>query len=166
MGLSIRLRTLQMKQPTKQTSNLGFRSGLERKVASHLESKKIPIRYEEDVLLYTIPKQDKSYCPDFKLPDNSYLEVKGWLKLSDRQKMIHVKRSNPDLKIRFVFSNPENKIYAGSKTTYGNWADFNGFEWCWANNIPDDWLHPININDNGVDIEKTKQNAKGSPPPK
>ena len=164
MGLSISLRTLQMKQPTKQTSNLGFRSGLERKVATHLESKKIPIRYEEDVLLYTIPKQDKSYCPDFKLPDDSYLEVKGWLKLADRQKMIHVKRSNPDIKIRFVFSNPENKIYAGSKTTYGNWADFNGFEWCWSNNIPDDWLHPININNKGECIE-TKQDTKGSSPP-
>ena len=164
MGLYISLRTLQMKQPTKQTSNLGFRSGLERKVATHLESNKIPIRYEEDVLLYTIPKQDKSYCPDFKLPDDSYLEVKGWLKLSDRQKMIHVKRSNPDIKIRFVFSNPENKIYAGSKTTYGNWADFNGFEWCWANNIPHDWLHPKNTNKKGECIE-TKQDTEGASPP-
>ena len=165
MGLSISLRTLKMKQPTKQTSNLGFRSGLERKVATHLESKKIPIRYEEDVLLYTIPKQDKSYCPDFKLPDDSYLEVKGWLKLSDRQKMIHVKRSNPDIKIRFVFSNPENKIYAGSKTTYGNWCDYNGFEWCWSNNIPDHWLHPISVNEKGECIDTTKQDTEGSSPP-
>ena len=51
-----------------------------------------------------------------------------------------VKKSNPDLDIRFVFQAPYNKIYKGSKTTYAKWAERHDFKWCSYQSIPIDWL--------------------------
>jgi len=38
-----------------------------------------------------------------------------------------------------VFQKANNKIRKGSKTTYGKWADDNGFKWA-DNTIPKEWL--------------------------
>ena len=37
----------------------------------------------------------------------------------DRRKILQVKKDNPELDLRMVFQAPHNKIYKGSKTTYG-----------------------------------------------
>ena len=31
--------------------------------------------------------------------------------------------------LRFVLQSPNGKIYKGSKTTYGQWCEKNGFKW-------------------------------------
>jgi hypothetical protein len=54
--------------------------------------------------------------------------------------MLAVKKSNPELDIRFVFQAPYNKINKGSKTTYAKWADKYGFPWCSYSTIPLTWL--------------------------
>ena len=70
--------------------------------------------------------------------------------------MLNVKRCNPDIVIKFAFQNPETKIARGSKTSYGSWATNHGFPWCWATNIPIEWLiNPKNIMKEN-DSEKTK----------
>ena len=38
-----------------------------------------------------------------------------------------IKESNPDLDLRFVFSNPKAKIGKKSNTTYGMWCERMGF---------------------------------------
>ena len=53
--------------------------------------------------------------------------------------MALIKQQYPDLDIRFVFLNAQNKIYRGSKTTYAMWATKHGFRWA-EKAIPEEWL--------------------------
>ncbi len=116
----------------------GFRSNFELTLARSLADRGIEYEYESERLTY-IPKP-RTYTPDFYLPQtNIYIEAKGHLDKGDRIKMILVKEQHPDLDIRFVFLRAQNKIYKGSKTTYGAWADKNGFEWA-EGSIPEEWM--------------------------
>ena len=114
-----------------------FRSGLEEKVADLLSNLGVSFEYESTKVPYVL---QCNYTPDFLLPNGVYLETKGHLDEKDRRKMIAVKKSNPDLDIRFVFQAPFNKIYKGSKTTYAAWAEKNGFQWAAYHSIPIEWL--------------------------
>ena len=114
-----------------------YRSGLEERVADLLTSLKVSFEYESRKLAYVL---QCNYTPDFLLPNGVFLETKGRLTSEDRRKMIAVKKSNPDLDIRFVFQAPFNKIYKGSKTTYAKWAERYSFPWCAAQSIPIEWL--------------------------
>jgi hypothetical protein len=49
-----------------------------------------------------------------------------------------VKAQHPEHDIRFVFSNPNQKLYKGSKSTYGDWCDKNGFKYA-KEIIPVEW---------------------------
>lgn len=114
-----------------------FRSGLEQQVADLLSSLKVKFEYESTKVPYIL---QCNYTPDFLLPNGVFLETKGRLTSEDRRKMLSVKKSNPDLDIRFVFQAPFNKLYKGSKTTYAKWAEKNGFLWCAFHSIPLEWL--------------------------
>jgi hypothetical protein len=89
--------------------------------------KETKFEYEPDKLSYTV---NHHYIPDFRGADGIYYEVKGWLRASDRQKLLNVKRCNPGSRIRMAFGNAENRLSKRSKTTYGQWATKHGFEWC------------------------------------
>lgn len=130
----------------------GFRSGLEKTNAEHLERHGVKFAFEALKVKYTIPASNHTYSPDFLLLANGILvETKGRLELDDRKKHLFVKAAEPNLDIRFVFQRPTDKITKTSRTTYGNWATSNGFLWAtkmippaWAdepmkNNLPD-WL--------------------------
>lgn len=95
-----------------------------------------------------------TYTPDFVLPNGIIIEAKGLFEREDRQKHLLIKEQYPNLDIRFVFQNPKLKLYKGSKTTYGDWADKNGFLWS-TRQIPDNWLREGNKNTNGL-IPKKK----------
>jgi len=116
---------------------MGFRSGLEQQVADLLSSLKVKYEYESTKVPYIL---QCNYTPDFLLPNGIYLEVKGRLTSEDRRKMLSVKKSNPELDIRFVFQAPFNKLYKGSKTTYAKWAEKHDFLWCAYHSIPIEWL--------------------------
>jgi predicted nuclease of restriction endonuclease-like RecB superfamily len=115
-----------------------FRSKFEVSVAKSLADRGIKFEYESEKIVF-VPKP-RTYTPDFYLPHNDiYIEAKGHLDKGDRVKMVLVKEQNPHLDIRFVFLNARNKIYKGSKTTYGDWATRHGFEWA-EKSIPEEWL--------------------------
>ena len=124
-----------------------YRSGLEERVASYLESRGVKVEYEVDKIVYDIPARQGTYHPDFLLPDGSFMETKGWFKVQDRAKHLNIKKSRPDVKIRFAFQNPHTPIYAGSNTTYASWCEHHDFSWCDAKQIPEHWLFPP-ANDN------------------
>ena len=127
-----------MKRKFSNVASAGFRSQFELNLAVSLQERKIPFEYEKKKLTY-IP-DPKTYTPDFYLIDTDiYIEAKGQLTKPDRVKMILVKKQHPDLDIRFVFMNANNKIYKGSKTTYSMWANKHGFEWA-EKSIPIDWF--------------------------
>lgn len=118
----------------------GYRSSLEHEAALDLKERGINFVYESYTFTYTI-NEIKKYTPDFYINGTSFhLEFKGWLTLEDRKKAIRVRESNPSIEVRFVFQNSKNKIRKGSKTTYGDWCDKNGFKYA-DKFVPDEWLN-------------------------
>ncbi len=116
----------------------GYRSKLEMVISDKLKSNRIKFRYEkvkvewEDVA-YRI------YTPDFILNNGIIVEVKGRFVPADRRRQLLIRKQHPDLDIRFVFENSQNKIRKGSKTTYAKWCIDNDFRY-YDRIIPEDWL--------------------------
>lgn len=117
----------------------GFKSGLEETISSQINGRGIDVKYESEKIPYTIPASNHTYNPDFKLPNGIFVETKGRFVAADRKKHLLVKSQNPELDIRFVFSNSKNKITKNSKTSYGDWCDKNGFKYA-DKIIPEDWF--------------------------
>ena len=117
----------------------GFKSGLEENISKQIEGKGIEVQYESEKVAYVIPASEHTYNPDFKLPNGIRVETKGRFVLAHRKKHLLVKEQNPNLDIRFVFSNSKNKINKKSKTTYGDWCDKHGFKYA-DKEIPDSWF--------------------------
>ena len=120
---------------TKKTSR--YRSKLEERVAELLDALKISYEYESTKVPYIIQHH---YCPDFVLPNNVYLETKGYWDPEDRRKILAVKKDNPDLDLRMVFQAPYNTISKKSKTTYAMWCERHDIPWSSFHNIPLEWL--------------------------
>jgi hypothetical protein len=122
------------------TSNHGYRSGFEKRVADQLKEAKVSFGYETEKLTYTVPARKATYTPDFFLPNGIIIEAKGRFRTAaDRQKLILVKETHPDRDIRLLFQNANLPIYKGSKTTYAAWADTHGFVWA-EKKVPNEWL--------------------------
>lgn len=116
-----------------------FKSKLEERVWAVLTKHFPQVKYEPEKFKYIQPAQDRTYTPDFKTGRRKlYLEAKGKLDLETRKKMLWFRDCNPDVRIIFLFQNPDNKLTKRSKTTYGMWADDNGFEWL---DYRKDWLN-------------------------
>ena len=98
------------------------------------------MEYESEKLAYVIPASKHTYNPDFKLPNGIFIETKGRFTLEDRKKHLLIKAQKPDLDIRIVFQNPNAKLNKRSKTTYGMWADKNGFKWA-TKQVPIEWIN-------------------------
>ena len=96
--------------------------------------------YEKLKLKYIRPASEHVYTPDFVLPNGIIVETKGRFLAADRQKHILVKRHNPELDIRFVFSNSNAKISKASKTTYAMWCRKNGYKFA-DKTIPEEWVN-------------------------
>lgn len=103
---------------------------------------KVKFEYEQVKLPYTLEKQ---YLPDFVTFDKKtgkmklIIEFKGYFDLAAQVKMKAVKRTNPDLDIRFIFQDSTKKVRKGSKLSYADWADKYGFVWA-QGSIPKAWL--------------------------
>jgi hypothetical protein len=122
----------------------GWRSGLEDAVGAYLEAKGIPHHYEELVIPFEQPPKPRKYTADFYLPNGIVIETKGRFVTADRQKHLMVKKQHEDLDIRFVFSNPNQRIAKKSETTYAKWCESKGFKYAKVI-IPDAWLRePVN----------------------
>jgi hypothetical protein len=128
-----------------QALKLGFRSGFEMEVSEFLASLNRYVGYEEDTILYTQPEKPRKYTPDFILlkKDGSkmYLETKGRWTTDDRLKHGYIRACHPELDIRFVFQNPNQKIRKGSKTSYADYCEKKGFAYSpLKKQVPPEWL--------------------------
>lgn len=119
---------------------LGFRSGLEERVAAELKAALgRPVDYETTTIAYEKPAKKSRYTADFRLPNGIIVETKGRFVTADRQKHLLIKQQHPDLDIRFVFSNPNARISKQSKTTYADWCIKHGFAFA-KGSVPAEWL--------------------------
>ena len=121
----------------------GFRSGLEDTVNDMLKENGKSFSYESEKISYIQPQTKHNYTPDFVLNKmvggKMYIETKGrWVK-TDRLKFDLIFDQYPGIDIRFVFQNPNAKLYKGSKTTYAEYCDKKGWRWA-KKEIPEDWL--------------------------
>ena len=116
-----------------------YRSKLEERVASQLSANCISVKYETSKVRFTQPEKQRSYTPDFILPNGIIVETKGILDLDDRQKHVWIREQHPELDIRFVFSNSKCKLRKGSPTSYAEWCEANGFKYA-DKAIPSAWL--------------------------
>ena len=123
----------------QQAIKNGYRSGLEETISQDLRDRGVDFDYETLKIKWVLHK-NKSYTPDFVLPNGVIIESKGRFVVDDRMKHLEIQKQHPELDIRFVFSNSRNKIRKGSKTTYGDWCDKHGFIYS-DKRIPDEWLN-------------------------
>lgn len=120
----------------------GFRSGLEKTIASQLEAAGIDPKFESIKLEYSKPVTYHKYTPDFPVHPAIIIETKGRFMPDDRAKHLLIKEQHPHLDIRFVFSRSATPLYKGSKTTYAQWCDKFGFKYA-DKRIPDSWIKEI-----------------------
>jgi len=117
----------------------GYRSGLEEVVGKQLAEAGVEVEFESLTIEYEQPTKKRRYTPDFPLPNGIIVETKGRFVTADRQKHLLIQEQRPDLDIRFVFSNPNQRISKTSKTTYAMWCEKAGFKYA-AKRVPQEWL--------------------------
>lgn len=117
----------------------GYRSGLEEEIDSSLKQIGINGEYEQHKIEYTAPATQHKYTPDFKLPNGIFIETKGRFVTADRKKHLLIKEQHPELDIRFLFQNANNRLSKKSKTTYAMWCIKHGFQYA-EKSIPKEWL--------------------------
>ena len=119
----------------KDAVKAGFRSGFEMSVASNLTQEGVEYEYENKRIKYTV---DRTYTPDFELPNGIILEAKGRFTGADRSKHLKVRAQHPELDIRFVFQVDNEYGTVGKR--YSDWCEQHGFQYCIVN-IPGEWLY-------------------------
>lgn len=130
-----------------------YKSGLESKVAKQLQNNKIPFEFESERIAYLVPESWHNYTPDFPIVTKGtgkkiYIETKGIWDAADRMKHLLIRQQQPELDIRFVFTNSKSKISKQSKTTYADICEgrgrkpFKDVTWLYADKkIPKEWLN-------------------------
>ena len=122
----------------RQAIKHGYRSGLEERVSKELEEAGVKYEYETQKIKYRV-EEDRTYTPDFILPNGIIVETKGRFTTADRKKHLLIQKQYPKHDIRFVFQNSRAKLYKGAKTTYAQWCDKHGFLYA-DKSIPEEWL--------------------------
>ena len=127
--------------PSKAVQKLGFRSKLEAVVNQQLVDSGIKFSYEGKLnkIKYVKPVTHHTYLSDFLLENGIIIEAKGFFDVDDRKKHLNIKEQYPELDIRFLFMNANNKLRKGSPTSYAKWCDKNGFMWA-DKVVPEEWL--------------------------
>lgn len=122
---------------TRHAIKHGWRSGLEERVSKELDEAGIKYEYETQKIKYRV-EEDRTYTPDFILPNGVIVETKGRFTTADRKKHLLIKKQHPTLDIRFVFQNSRAKLYKGAKSTYAQWCEKQGFVYA-DKSIPKEW---------------------------
>lgn len=120
-----------------------FKSGLEYEAGDFLRARENQYgyvsRYEPEKLHYSF---EGTYKPDFVLTfvdkHKMYIETKGYMDNDSRRKMASVRKANPNLDIRMVFSKDDH-LRKNLPMTYSKWAEKIGFPWA-IKTIPEEWL--------------------------
>lgn len=118
----------------------GYRSGLEEKVSEQLKELGVDFGYESEKIKFIQPAKNRTYTPDFILPNGIIIETKGRFVAADRMKHLYVKECHPDLDIRFVFSNSRSKLSKTAKSSYADWCEKHGFQYA-DKLIPEEWIN-------------------------
>lgn len=126
-----------------------YKSRLELMFATLCFKHGLAFEYEAEKFPYIRPSH---YNPDWKIADKVFIETKGYLAPSDRAKLIAFKEQHPDITILMLFAAADNKLNSKSKTTYGQWASKNGFDWAdIRDGLPVKWWEQYNNKKEPID---------------
>lgn len=128
-----------------------YKSKLEANIARKLGKN---AAYETVTISYLQPKK---YKPDFVVPQGDrvvFIEVKGWFRYEDQQKMRAVKFSNPDLDIRMYF--PVDGKVQGSKLKNSEWCIKHGFPFA-IGKLPNSWRPMGRVEQDRRHVQKHKR---------
>lgn len=118
----------------------GYDSKFEARIGESLEELDMEFIHQPDSLSYI---RECKYTPDFLITTRSgkkiYIETKGYWLPEERSKHKLVCLQNPDVDIRVVFQNANNKINKNSTTTYADWCKRHKVKWAHLS-IPEEWL--------------------------
>lgn len=136
------MRTSRKIRMSQLTSKTDPRNKFEQSLVDQCKASGVKFGYEISKIPYVI--DSRKYVPDITiiLKDGKkfrYIEGKGYFDQAAQTKMKAVKKSNPDLDIRFVFTDAHKPIRKGSEMTYADWCDKNGFKWA-ETKIPEKWF--------------------------
>lgn len=96
--------------------------------------------YTPDIILPAPPNMKAV----FEHPERYIIiEIKGRLTRANRQKHKNIKEQHPNLDIRFLLQNPNNRLEYGSnrtQMTQAIWCTRNGFQWAGGTEIPEAWI--------------------------
>ena len=120
----------------------GHRSGLEDAFRDLCDKEGLLVTYETDTIPFIAPAQKRKYKPDWTVSKDVYVETKGRFVAADRKKAIYIRDQHPEVRILYVFQRPNNTLSKASSTTYGEWCDKNGLQWC-AFSDTDNWQNYI-----------------------
>jgi hypothetical protein len=122
--------------------NVVYRSRAENALANWLNERKIKFDYETIKLPYTTRvvsgfcdkcgnkkcSQRHVYLLDFWFPKHEFgIELKGRLTGHDRDKMVAVKRDNPEVNIKMLFLS-NNRLHPRTEKRYMDWAAEAGYD--------------------------------------
>jgi hypothetical protein len=124
--------------PVRRHVKSNYRSGLEDRVGEQLKRLGVDAQYESIKIKYRL-EEERTYTPDWKLPNGIIVETKGRFVSDDRKKHLLVRAQHPTYDIRFVFTNSAAKINKGSKTSYADWCTKQGFKFA-DKLIPESWV--------------------------
>jgi hypothetical protein len=124
--------------PVRKHVKSNYRSGLEDRVGEQLKRLGVDAQYESVKIKYRL-EEERTYTPDWKLPNGIIVETKGRFVSDDRKKHLLVRAQHPTYDIRFVFTNSAAKINKGSKTSYADWCTKQGFKYA-DKLIPESWV--------------------------
>lgn len=125
----------------QEHKGLTLRSGFEKRVAQFLDAKKVKYDYERHKIKYVEPATNRTYTPDFVLPNGIHIECKGRFTPADRRKTALVLEQFPELDLRLVFMR-DNTLSKNSRTTYSAWCEQRKIKCCVSpsGEIPKEWL--------------------------
>lgn len=107
-----------------------YKSKFEANVAASFRKHKVKFAYETRKFPFVQPAKKRNYTPDFELQETGlFVECKGKLTKEERDKLIWIKETYPDLPFVLLFMRARNPIRKGSKTSYGDWSTAAGIEW-------------------------------------
>lgn len=152
--------------PKKKTVKVkaGYRNDLESGAAEQLEAGGVEFTYES-LKLPVHYEYVSNYTPDFISKHTPIiLETKGFFhdSVEDRKKLVMVKKQHPEWDIRLVFERASTPIRKGSKTTYGDWATKEGFQWSDKGKVPQEWIKDMQLQNSASGIKSRSALVAGS----
>lgn len=122
-----------------------LRSGFEKTLLDQMTTFGAEVEYENARrrLAYVQPSKSRSYLPDFTFKTSPIIiEAKGRLTRDEREKLLLIKRSNPEVDLRLVFMR-DNKLSRKPRSLrYSSWAEKHGFPFA-VGSVPKEWLDEI-----------------------